>query len=566
MSFTLFKNQWSVAIFAALLFIPFLGNVHLFDWDEINFAESAREMLATGNYFSVQINYQRFWEKPPLFFWMQVLSMRLFGVNEFAARFPNAVCGIVTLVVLFRIGKQVVGLLFANIWVLVYAGTLFTFTYFKSGIIDPWFNLFIFSSLWFAYQLQLNPKHTTWQNALLSGFFIGLAVLTKGPVAGVLWVLCLLFVRIVFRKESFIPLKWLLLALATAIMVSMVWFGVDLLQNGPWFLIEFVNYQIRLLTTSEAGHGEPFFYHWWVLLLGCFPASIFFIKGLTVKISNRPEKVFKRWMTVLFWVTLLVFSIVKTKIVHYSSLCWLPLTGIAAFYLQQWWLGVERPLQKGLQILLGIIGGLLGVIFTALPFLLMQKALWVNKIHDVFVRGNLEASFQWHWWHSIGGIFLLAGVFGFFLIKQQQVKIYCLFGSMVFCTFLTTTLVTPGIEAVTQSANIDFFKAHANEDCYVDTYGYKSYAHFFYAAPKPPSSIFTIKLDSILFENSSQPDTVSLGQREERYRRWLYEGAIDKPLYISAKIQSAPQLDTNRQLIALYKKNGFAFYKRPAAK
>ncbi|MEI9934823.1 MAG: hypothetical protein WDM71_08225 [Ferruginibacter sp.] len=39
------KNEYTIAILAALLFIPFLGHVHLFDWDEINFAESAREMI-----------------------------------------------------------------------------------------------------------------------------------------------------------------------------------------------------------------------------------------------------------------------------------------------------------------------------------------------------------------------------------------------------------------------------------------------------------------------------------------------------------------------------------------
>jgi 4-amino-4-deoxy-L-arabinose transferase-like glycosyltransferase len=59
--------------------------------DEINFAESAREMIVTGDYSKVQINFNPFWEKPPLFIWMQVLSMKIFGINEFAARFPNAV-------------------------------------------------------------------------------------------------------------------------------------------------------------------------------------------------------------------------------------------------------------------------------------------------------------------------------------------------------------------------------------------------------------------------------------------------------------------------------------------
>jgi len=56
------KINWLIAAAAALLFVPFLGGVHLFDWDEINFAEAAREMIVTGDYLTVQINFQPFWE------------------------------------------------------------------------------------------------------------------------------------------------------------------------------------------------------------------------------------------------------------------------------------------------------------------------------------------------------------------------------------------------------------------------------------------------------------------------------------------------------------------------
>ena len=100
----LWITELVIVVLAALFFVPGLGMVHLFDWDEINFAESAREMLLTGDLLNVQVNFESFWEKPPLFIWMQALSMHLFGVNEFAARFPNAICGKISLVVLFRSG------------------------------------------------------------------------------------------------------------------------------------------------------------------------------------------------------------------------------------------------------------------------------------------------------------------------------------------------------------------------------------------------------------------------------------------------------------------------------
>ncbi|HUM46146.1 MAG TPA: glycosyltransferase family 39 protein, partial [Chitinophagales bacterium] len=133
-----------IIVTGALFFIPFLGGVHLFDWDEINFAESAREMIASNNYTTVQINYQPFWEKPPLFFWMQAISMRFFGINEFAARLPNALTGIATLLTFYLIGKQFFSSRFGIIWALCMMGSFLPHLYFKSGIIDPVFNYFIF--------------------------------------------------------------------------------------------------------------------------------------------------------------------------------------------------------------------------------------------------------------------------------------------------------------------------------------------------------------------------------------------------------------------------------------
>jgi len=43
------RYSLTIAAISFAFFVPFLGAVHLFDWDEINFAESAREMLVTGN-------------------------------------------------------------------------------------------------------------------------------------------------------------------------------------------------------------------------------------------------------------------------------------------------------------------------------------------------------------------------------------------------------------------------------------------------------------------------------------------------------------------------------------
>jgi hypothetical protein len=106
----------------------------------------------------------------------------------------------------------------------------------------------------------------------------------------------------------------------------------------------------------------------------------------------------------------------------------------------------------------------------------------------------------------------------------------------------TAIIITPKIEAISQRANIEFFAARKGEDCYVDTWGYKSYAHFFYAQ-KPP------------FKNDST-----------KTNEWMIHGNIDKPAYISIKIQDEPAMDTIPEMKLLYKKNGFVFYKRVPSK
>jgi len=558
----IFRNEFTVALVAAILFIPFLGNVHLFDWDEINFAESAREMIASGDYFSVQINFNRFTEKPPLFFWMQVVSMKLFGVNEFSARFPNAICGIITLVVLFRIGKQIFNEYFARIWVMVYLGTFVTFLYFKSGIIDPWFNLFIFLAIYHFYSLTTMLQVNRMKHLVLTGVFLGLAVLTKGPVAILIALLTFVVVVVLNRFRFFINGKEFIAIFVTTLLVCFAWFGVDLIQNGPSFLIEFLQRQIAIFSTNDADHGEPFFYHWWVLLLGCFPASIFFMKGMFIQMERNEQKMFKQWMGILFWVTLLLFSIVKTKIVHYSSLCWFPLTAIASFYLYEIFTGKVRRMHIVFKLLIGIIGFLLSLILIAIPFALVNKAVWIHLLEDPFAKANLQANVQWYWWDGLGGGVLLLGVLFYLFSKKNQLKTSLLFLSVTVCCLYTSVMIVPKIEGISQRANIEFFEKRQGEDCYVETVGYRSYAQYFYSKKQLYLSAQKIKIDSVLAGGSKQPDTLTTKQKELNFSQWVLYGNIDKPAYFSIKIQNRQILDTMPALIKLYEKNGFAFYKR----
>ena len=561
--FDLFKNEWTIALLAAIAWIPFLGQVHLFDWDEINFAENAREMITTGDYFSVQMNYIRFTEKPPLFFWLQALSMHLFGINETAARLPNAIAGIITVVALFRIGKNWGGISLARTWVLVYMGTFFTFLYPRSGIIDPWFNLFIFGAVYHFYLLSIQPEQNRRLSAL-TGLLLGLAILTKGPVA---LLLCLLTygVMVIIRKGDFlISFSSFLLITATCFITCFAWFGVDLLQYGPRFMLEFIDRQIALFSTSDADHGEPFFYHWWVLLLGCFPASVFFIRGMILSSDNKNLHLLHSWMNSLFWVTLMVFSIVTTKIIHYSSLCWLPLTFIAARYIDSLMLNTDTKIPRWIKFLIGLIGIGMGLLLSAIPFVMQQVNVWKNRVEDPFARGNLEAMVEWHPLQALAGILVIMSTCWFLMGVNRNKTIPALFISVALSTLLLVIFIFPSVEAISQRANIEFFKSHSQEDCYLETLGYKSYAPYFYGKVKPPDPEQRNLLEQVRNRGSQKADTLSTSEKDVNYKNWLIAGPINKPVYFSVKIMDKSRYDTTPGFQLLYVKNGFAFYRREA--
>ena len=531
-----------IILSGVIFFIPFLGRVHLFDWDEINFAESAREMIVTGNYHRVQINFQPFWEKPPLFFWLQVASMKLFGVNEFAARFPNAVCGIVSLVTFFLIGKKFKSPRFGFIWAISYLGTFLPHLYFKSGIIDPVFNYFIFLGIYFMYLAVSKDifKHKYLYPAL-AGLFIGLATLTKGPV-GLLVFLISFFVYFLFTKfKNFPNIKKILVFIFCFTMICLLWFGEEIMKNGFWFLKEFLGYQVDLFLHPVASHGEPFYYHFVVVFIGCFPISVIALPVLFGK-SHEMNKDFLRLMKILFWTVMILFSITTTKIVHYSSLTYFPLSFMAACYLDLL-IADKHKMRIPLLVLIACMGFVFSFLLAALPYVANHHELILPYLKDPYAAASLNVNVHWSGFETLIGIlYFIAVILAvlFFYQRKNQVAILFLFYSTAICLFIYLLAVVPKIEKYSQGPAIDFYETLQGKDVYVWPIGFKSYAQYFYA---------------------KKPATPVYGEKDEQF---LLKGNITKPAFFVVKITNAG-FDTSCNNCTLIKQEGgFKFYKRDA--
>jgi 4-amino-4-deoxy-L-arabinose transferase-like glycosyltransferase len=522
-----------------VLFLP-VSFTHLFDWDEINFAESSREMLLSGNYVQVQINYEPFMEKPPLFFWLQVLSYQIFGINEYAARFPNAIFGLLSVICLFLIGKKLQNPLFGLLWAAVYLGSFLPFIYSKSGIIDPVFNFFIFIALYFLIRSAegIKSKQSAY-HASLSGLFAGLAVITKGPVALLLITLTVVIMWALKRFNKMSNIRDISLFAFSTLITTFAWYGYETVQNGPGFLWEFLQYQIELFSQPVAGHKQPFYYHFLIVLVGCFPMSFYAIPILFRR--NTPDTLqFKTWMAVLFWVVLLLFSISSTKIAHYSSMCYLPLSYLAALYL----FNLKKDnltFGMGIRSGLWIFGVIFSIIFVALPYLIENSQLIEPFIQDKFALASLEAkeaiSPFLKWYGVIYGILFML-IMLTYMRRQLLRGVFSL--SLLNIVFLSIYLhkVVPEIEAITQRPAIEFFKELKGKDVYVNVIGYKSYAHYFY------------------FE---QP---KYAEAHKKNLEWQLNGEIDKPVYLVTRIDRLHEVETLPQLKELKRKGGFVLFIR----
>lgn len=537
------SDKWAVGLIGliSVFFFVGLGAFHLFDWDEINFAESAREMLVSGDYLHVQINFEPFWEKPPFFFWLQAASMAVLGVSEFAARFPNAIFGVLYLITLYFIGRKHFDRKFGLIWALLFTSSLLPHVYFKSGIIDPVFNYFIFLSIYFMLLVIGRSSKNIILFAFLSGLFSGLAVLTKGPVGFLLLGLTLFLYLLINRFRNFPSFKYISLFLIGFFTVISSWLLMEYMQNGMDVLVQFVEYQIDLFKTPVAGHEQPFYYHFVVVFFGCFPISVLALPNL-FRTKESVEFDLNSWMRLLFWVVIILFSIVTTKIIHYSSMTYLPLSFLAAYTVYHSSV-LKRALKKSITFLYLILGLLVGVVLIAIPFIVVNKGLFESLFNDEFVKASMSVNPDWIGFEPYIGLLFIFGVIYSF---REMIKLRFLSAILIIAisTSLTLSLIQiffmPKLEEHTQGPLIEMCEYVKSKDGIITSYGFKSYATHFYSKVKPRPS-------------------------KEKEMDWLLHAKTNKQIYFVSKIKNT-DLDNNSEYKLIFKKGGYKLFQRNTSK
>ena len=115
---------------------------------------------------------------------------------------------------------------------------------------------------------------------------------------------------------------------------------------------------------------------------------------------------------------------------------------------------------------------------------------------------------------------------------------------------------------------MSFYTSVADEDCYIDVYKFKSYAHYYYAKTEPitiDDGLYTIRKQKLDDMGVSSRISLNEAQRKEygqREMQWYLTGDIDKPVYLVAQPRKAPELADTPGFELIQNTGGYWVYRR----
>ncbi len=272
------RRRWLALLAVVLLCAMYLSRIHGFvlqDPDEGRYAEIPREMLESGDWVTPRLFYVKYFEKPPLLYWLTALSFQIFGLNEGAARLVPALSGIATVVLTFFFGLRLCGRRAAWIAAGVLATMPLFFALSQALLIDMLLTACTTATLAGIYAAHLAENKRLW--ALGVAFAAALGMLAKGLIAlvipGVVALGFLLAQRDVATIRALLHWQPLLLFLA----VAAPWFVLVQIRNPEFFGFFFVREHFERFFASapgKVGHPEGPFYYVPVLLFGPAPWTL----------------------------------------------------------------------------------------------------------------------------------------------------------------------------------------------------------------------------------------------------------------------------------------------------
>ena len=405
-------------IILGALFGVALGARALWGPDEGRYVEIPREMVTTGDYVTPRLNGVKYFEKPPLFYWLEAAAIHLFGLREWALRLVPALSALLGCLAVYAAGRRFYGRRAG----LLAAGVLATcpLYYFLGNAItlDMTVSVLLTVAL-LAFLVALQEPEGPRRRNLLWTFYLALALatLTKGLIGIVIPGMIVVAWMVLMGEWDLLRRIRLGSGAVLFLIVAVPWHVLVARANPEFLYFYFIHeHLLRYLTKIHARYEPPWFFVP-VLLGGMIPWTAFLFPALRDALPlpwrsfwhRRRERRVELFLLLWAGLVFVFFSLSDSKLVPYILPVVPPLALLLGRHLGELW---ERQDTRELRIACGallVLAGGLGVALALGPRLFAGQP----KIAEPFaVLGGRV--------YLLAGSLLLLGVVPFIFARQRR--------------------------------------------------------------------------------------------------------------------------------------------------
>jgi len=314
------KKDLSILLLVfGVAFFQFLGRIPLVDPDEGRYAEIPREMLERGDFITPMLNYVKFFDKPPLHYWLSALSFTIFGQNEFAARFTGAAMGLLTVLLTYHVGRRLFGRSEGLLAALILGTSTGFLVQARTNVTDMTLTCTLSAALAFFILAAREGEARKGLYYHLFYLFAALAMLAKGLI-GIVFPGAVIFLYLLStRRWQLLKEMRLMTGIPLFLLVCAPWFILVSLRNPEFAGFFFIQEHFKRFTSTIHHRNHGFWFYLPVLLATMLPWSFFIPAALSGVWRKRHDPEGNARLYLFIWAAFifLFFSISDSQLVTY---------------------------------------------------------------------------------------------------------------------------------------------------------------------------------------------------------------------------------------------------------
>lgn len=391
-----------IILTSLIIFTLFLGSYQLITPDEGRYVEIAREMVASGNYVTPQLNGSTFLDKPILFYWVEIALIKLFGLHEWSVRLLPAMFGSLGCLFTYFAGERLFSRRTGLFAAFLQMSTLIYFFSAHYTNMDLMVAVLISGAL-YATIIGLKATQTVKQRTLYlwaAYALAALAFLTKGLIGIVLPGL-IIGIWLFIHKDgrNFVKLR-IFSGLVLFLIITTPWIAAVTSQNPDFLHYFFIVQQFDRFTGTNFNVHQPLYFYVIVLLVGLIPWVVFLFQSLHYQIKHArhpqdPQRTIRSYLLIWPAVIFIFFSIPDSKVIGYILPAIPPLLLLIANFLDERsaYLVQSKSLKTGacLFLALSAIISFALIIIAYMPHITAHQAIiWLTIIAAIIMLGGVR--------------------------------------------------------------------------------------------------------------------------------------------------------------------------------